>query len=227
MSDDPGEVRVSLVDSKGVEVSCLKITIPPATAPRQFNESSWDKHQTLCKFQEFLKNEDSEGLQVAMRTMDRLECWCEIFKRLSLNPNGVTGKQLLKFWVTYGLYHIPNSLKGDLVYFVDALKMLVPPYSGPSLKLYRGELEARHQNRIYGIAWTSRLEAAVVFARRREPDEGTGVVLEIDATPSMIVVRCEDSHLWNHEQEYIIDPRHIQEVRSLDRSLWQNLDACY
>ncbi len=50
---------------------------------------------------------------------------------------------LLSFWLTYGLHSIPRALKENLVHLVDVFAHLLPPYAGPGLTLYRGELEAR------------------------------------------------------------------------------------
>ena len=57
------------------------------------------------------------------------------------------------------------------------------------------------------------IETAKRFARRREPDEGRGVVLKIEATPDMIVtaLREHSQHtLTLAEDEYIVDPRKIK-----------------
>jgi hypothetical protein len=56
--------------------------------------------------------------------------------------------------------------------------------------LYRGQLEARHLEGTYGIAWTTDLVYAGIFARNREYEnvEGPGVVLRIEASAHMIVV---------------------------------------
>jgi len=40
---------------------------------------------------------------------------------------------------------------------------------------------------IYGIAWTASFDTAKIYADRRTSAKGQGVILKIEATPSMIV----------------------------------------
>jgi hypothetical protein len=65
---------------------------------------------------------------------------------------------------------------------------------------------------VYGVSWTPIFEKAKALADRRLPDEGSGVVLKIEATPSQIVAAARDysEHtLILGEDEYIVDPRLI------------------
>ncbi|MGH9711858.1 MAG: hypothetical protein ACRD5M_00975 [Candidatus Acidiferrales bacterium] len=125
-------------------------------------------------------------------------------------PNEGLGADLLWLWISYG-FHVARSLKGDLI-LVDVFKHLLPPYGGAALTLYRGELNSRHRDRTYGISWTPDLRVARMFADRRYPDEGTGVVLKTDALPEMIVVSPGGHSSYLSEEEYIIDPRLIREI---------------
>jgi hypothetical protein len=181
------------------------------------DDKDWDKDQCILEFRAFLQRRDSHGLEVAMRGLDRLNCWHEAIGQLitGTRPNEVLGRALLGFWISYGL-HIARSLKGDLI-LVDAFKHLLPPYDGPALKLYRGELHSRHVERTYGFSWTPNVSVATMFASRRQSTgEGHAVTLEIDATPAMIAVPPGEHTSWLGEDEYIIDPRLIQTVRVLD-----------
>lgn len=194
--------------------------------PRHFDHTSWDKAQCIREFHGFLRNRDDDGLQAAVHGLDRLNCWQEAFSQLMTghSPDEVLGRGLLSFWVTYGLQSIPLALKGNLILVIDAFKHLLPPYSGPELTLYRGELLSRHNEGIYGLSWTPDISIAQMFAsRRRSLGEGPGVVLEIVATPDVIVASLEQtsSHQhtsWLGEKEYLIDPRlirgSVQEVSS-------------
>jgi len=182
----------------------------------QFDDKAWDQNQCIREFHRFLQSRDNDGLEAAMRALDRLNCWREALSHLmtGASPNEVVGRALLWFWISYG-FHIASSLKGDLV-LVDAFKHLLPPYSGPALKLYRGELRSRHLERIYGISWTPNLSVARMFADRRHDLEGLGVTLEIEATPGMVAASPGEHTSWLGEGEYVIDPRHIQAVGVLD-----------
>jgi hypothetical protein len=129
------------------------------------------------------------------------------------SPNIAKGCALLLFWNIYGLHSIPKGLREDLPHLVGVFKYLLPQYTGEGLTLYRGELESRHTMSVYGISWTPVFEKAKQFADRRLPDEGHGVVLKIEATPTMIVAAVRDysEHtLTLGEDEYLVDPRLIK-----------------
>jgi len=181
------------------------------------SSDSWDKDQCLREFRRALESRDSWRLERAILALDRLNCWHEALGQL-LNENGpkeALGAALLSFWTWKGS-HIATSLQGDWIPLIDALKHLLPPYSGSGRKLYRGELESRRADGKYGMAWTPCIESAGVFARRRFPNEGRGVVLEIDATPEMIIAGPTAHSSSLGEDEYVIDPRLIQAVRVVE-----------
>jgi hypothetical protein len=182
------------------------------------DDKHWDEDQCIREFRAFLQRRDSHGLEVAMmRGLDRLNCWHEAIAQLitGTGPDEDLGRALLGFWISYG-FHIASSLKGDLI-LVDAFKYLLPPYDGPALKLYRGELHSRHVERTYGFSWTSNLSVATMFASRRQiTGEGRAVTLEIEATSEMIAVLPGKHTSWLGEEEYVIDPRLIEAVRVLE-----------
>jgi hypothetical protein len=212
---DPLCIRVMFRGPNGEMTEGPEI-VPSEEPPRQFDDKASDKNQCIHEFRGFLERRDSHGLEAAMRALDRLNCWREAFSQLmtGTSPNEAVGRALLSFWISYG-FHIASSLQGDLI-LVDAFKYLLPPYSGPALKLYRGELRSRHMERIYGISWTPKLSVARMFADRRRDIEGFGVTLEIEATPEMIAASPGEHTSWLGEEEYVIDPRLIQAVRVLD-----------
>ena len=94
-----------------------------------------------------------------MRALDRLDCWHAALEPFMTEPSPSEGlgADLSWFWITYG-FHIARSLKGDLI-LVDVFKHLLPPYAGTGLTLYRGELNLRHQKRIYAVLWRKRHRA--------------------------------------------------------------------
>ena len=188
----------------------------PSNPTPQPNYGEWDKDTCAISLLDRLSGRGGD-LEACMRVMKRLDCWKECIAQFTQgpHPDATVAKELLSFWVIYGHYSIPRGLKDNLPVFVDALRYHLPSYSGPGLTLYRGEVEERHLKGIYGIAWTSRLDAARIFAGNRiTAKEGNGVILKIDASTEMIVAdhtmliggRTED------ELEYIVDPRMIRSV---------------
>lgn len=149
-----------------------------------------------------------------MRKFDEFDCWHEAISQFLAEPfrHDNIGERLLSFWISYG-FHLARSLNGNYI-LTDVFRYLLPQYDGPTLILYRGEAVKQHAKRDYGPSWTPRLEVARMFAERRS-DEGGGVVLEIDASPEMIV-----AYVGNHterlgEFEFFIDTRLIKAVRTI------------
>jgi hypothetical protein len=180
----------------------------------ELNHETWTKDLTCDKFVEFLQNGGAGGPEAMIRALNRHNCWCEALARLKTgqSPNQKLGCFLVSFWITYGISSIPKALKENLVELIEAFKFLLPPYIGPGLTLYRGELESRHIMNVYGISWTPILDVAKMYADRRDDDEGAGVVLKIEATPDMIVASLQqfsDHTSYLVENEYLIDPRTI------------------
>lgn len=212
---DPLRIRIMVHGPNGEVTEGPKI-VPSEEPPRKFDENAWGKDRCIQEFRRFLVLRDDDGLKAAMDALDRLDCWREAFEQLltGASPNEALGSALRRFWISSG-FRIASSLKGNLI-LVDAFRHLSPLYSGPALRLYRGELYSRHVERIYGISWTPQLSVARMFGDRRQSIEGRGVTLEIDAAPNMIVAYAGEHTSWLGEEEYVVDPRLIRTIRVLD-----------
>ena len=212
----PPNIQVVFVDPNGTTTSGPLIVLPQKSVRRPtFNDAAWTQDQTISRFYKYLRNGNGAGLEATVRALNRLDCWPQAVDQLmtGYSPNIPTGRALLSFWNTYGLYSIPRGLRENMPLLVDAFRYLLPPYTGKGLTLYRGELESRHVRGIYGISWTPNLDKAKEFANRRSPDEGHGVVLRLDAIPKLIVaaLRHYSPHtLTLGEDEYLLDPRLIR-----------------
>ena len=101
----------------------LKLSDEP---PRVFDDAVWDCTRCISEFLKFIKAEDNDGLEAAMRAMDRLNCWHDAFECLMAEDNSGfdIGKALRAFWVTYG-FHIADSMKADPI-LLDAMRALLP-----------------------------------------------------------------------------------------------------
>ena len=216
MKQQAPAIQIVFVDKDGTTKNG-PLTTPPTKARKAhgLDDGNWSKEQTVQRFRQFLKSGDDNCLKAVMRALDRHDCWGDALGNLKQgqSPNAKMGDALLSFWFTYGLYSVPRALREDLPHLIDAFHYLLPPYVGQGLTLYRGELASRHRMKVYGIAWTPMLSVAEMFAARRLPDEGQGVVLKLDATPDMIVAKVRDHSehtLRLGEDEYLVDPRKIQ-----------------
>jgi hypothetical protein len=72
-----------------------------------------------------------------------------------------------------------------------ALRVLMPAYKGPEMKLYRGASALERRRRAYGASWTSSLSAAEKFAQDYRVWPGGSVVLETVAAPEAIISAVE------------------------------------
>jgi len=106
----------------------------------------------------------------------------------------------------------------DLV-FLAGLRILLPKYDGPAIRLYRGESFHNRSRRTYGLSWTAGIEVAREFAQSRlhQTSNGGSVLLETLAPPDAII--CAPFLLDNRyaENEYIVDRRCLASVKAIER----------
>ena len=91
---------------------------------------------------------------------------------------------------------------GDDIALVRALRVVLPPYEGPGLRLWRGEWALNQRHRTFGLSWTSHRETAQAFAEGHK-DEAIGgmVLLEAEVCPLL---------------EYLVDRRQLDDVRAVE-----------
>jgi hypothetical protein len=170
----------------------------------------WTKARCVREFADRLRN--GRDIRAVVEAAHRLGCWREAIAQFTHGPSldAPLGKALLDFWMEFGLWSIPRGLKNDLPIFAEALRHALPPYCGPNLTLYRGEQLERHMQGIHGIAWTSDVSVAEMFATRRTAlKDGKGIVLRADAPAHAIITGPTAFPKSIEEQEYIVDPRLI------------------
>lgn len=110
-----------------------------------------------------------------------------------------------------------------------AARVMLPPYTGPAVLLFRGASLLERRRRAYGVSWTDSLAAAEDFAKDYQVWPGGSVVLETLASPAAIVgkmpypkpfteeerAQYPGAHfLKRHEErEYIVDRRQLTRVK--------------
>jgi hypothetical protein len=108
---------------------------------------------------------------------------------------------------------------GDDELFVTALRVLLPSYDGPAIKLFRGQLA----DEPVGLSWTRSYLVALKFAlygaenadannlsKARIPARAGGVVLSSLVHSRAII--CAPCLLGHREGEYIVDPRSLRKI---------------
>jgi hypothetical protein len=107
---------------------------------------------------------------------------------------------------------------GDDLLLIRALRVVLPPYRGPTVTLFRGDGARNCRRRTYGLSWTSELAVAEDFANREwRTTEGGSVVLETLAPPDAILCAPGLHDDRYGENEYLIDRRRLGRVTVLQR----------
>lgn len=81
--------------------------------------------------------------------------------RLSAVPDEIR-QAFLRLWLRYG-DGIRQETDNDLA-LAAGLRMLLPSYEGPPVRLYRGEGARNRKYRTYGLSWTTDRVVAESFA---------------------------------------------------------------
>jgi hypothetical protein len=158
----PDKIEVQVVAPGGevVETLIIEIGNPALTPARVYDHQCWSEAAAFEEFVAAIRQPDGQGLIAAMRAFDRLQCWNAIWARLAqLDVDNDFRASFRSRTCEFG-YRFRQST-GDLKVVIPAFRHLLPPYSGPSLHLYRGELTSKHLMRDYGFSWTTSIEVAL------------------------------------------------------------------
>jgi hypothetical protein len=194
--------------------------------------------------EEFLRACESGDVDAFWTAADRVaeagDGWLSAFRKLISKGRPVSQEiqnAFQQFWIQSKDF--PRRIGNDRV-LCDAVRILLPPYHGPGLLLYRGTTAGERRRRTYGLSWSDDLISAEDFARRCSADDG--IVLETLAPPDAILAAIRYSkpfdaseieqvkhespnaaiHEYHHEREYVIDRRHLGPV-SVVRRVSQNI----
>ncbi|TBH09917.1 hypothetical protein [Rhizobium leguminosarum] len=148
------------------------------------------------------------------------DAWRDAFLaiRKKANPSMAFRLEMGGLWALHGAM-IRNALNDDLL-LADALRKILPPYSGGDMTLYRGEGFENRCKRAYGLCWTSEEPVARYFAKDRASDYPAGtVLLRAEVPKASIVASIHDLDPENGEFEYLVDRRFLKPamIRVLER----------
>jgi len=113
-------------------------------------------------------------------------------------------QQFSTYWIEAG-HHIRAQIANDRL-LVTLLRHILTTYNGNSVKLYRGENEKRWETGNVGVAWTTEIEVAKMFARGLNSNPLGGVLLEGDFKPEAIICGPNSHSTHLGEKQYTIDP---------------------
>jgi hypothetical protein len=212
---DKTEVQFVAPGGEVVESRIFEIGKRALTPARVYDHQCWSGAVAFEEFVAAIRQPDGQGLLAAMRAFDRLQCWNAIWARLAqLDVDNNFRESFRSRTCEFG-YRFRQSVR-DLKVVIAAFRHLLPPHSGPSLHLYRGELISKHEMRDYGFSWTTSLEVAQMFTRRRiAVDNEPGILLETIAPVEAIIAGPAPTSP-NVEHEYIVDPHELKDIRVIE-----------
>jgi hypothetical protein len=101
---------------------------------------------------------------------------------------------------------------------MDAMRALLPPYTGPALVAYRGDSFFNRRRRTYGMSWSANIDVARLFAEGNwRTFEGGSVLLRAEAPPESIVLAVNPDDDPYGESEVIVDRRRLRGVEVVAR----------
>lgn len=208
-------IRITLVSPDGKQTSEVILPVDQTKSVRRFGHEGWGREESIRRFRWYLARGDQNGIEASYDALVRHECLGDALQDCmsGTRPNMRKTRALLLLWNARGLWSLPRALGDNLAIFTDAIRYFAPTYDGDTLTLYRGQSRDRYERGIFGIAWTTQLAIAEQFAPFRDTP---GVVLELQATPELIVAHVPDfistpktnpeSNL-EFEDEYLVDLR--------------------
>jgi hypothetical protein len=115
-------------------------------------------------------------------------------------------------FLAYWVQHKGFGIREDHRALRIVARVLMPPYSGPAMRLYRGACIKEWRHRIYGFSWTSNIEVARSFAQNYSYVPGGNLVMETVAPRKAIL--CA---VGAEEDEYIIDRKLLKGLTVVQR----------
>jgi hypothetical protein len=172
-----------------------------------------------ARFVEAVKAHDPEALIRSLEDVDHTQAWKLVFKgcKKLADVSHEVRMAFLDVWVRHGV-GLREEVNDDRL-FVAGLRVLLPPYTGPALDLYRGDGFANRKYRTYGLSWSTDEGMADGFARGVwRTTEGGSVLLRVNAQPDAIICDTRAFPAYQDlEHEVIVDPRKLRGVTVVRR----------
>lgn len=122
-------------------------------------------------------------------------------------------KSFHSFWIEKG--HRIRSQVNDDKQLLRVLRILLPPYIGEGLWIYRGENLARFEAQKIGFCWTAREDIAKMFASGLNAYKTGGVLLKAWASPAAIISGTHGHSKYLGEDEITVDGFSVENLQVL------------
>lgn len=140
-----------------------------------------------------------------LRTITSERRWADVATHLLKQPRfGADASWFGTYWIESG-HHIREQLGNDQK-LVQLLRLLLTPYEGESMELFRGENKDRWSNGQIGLAWTSSMETARMFGRGLNAVHSGGVLLRAQFDAAAIISAPNSHSTYLGEAQFTVDP---------------------
>lgn len=117
-------------------------------------------------------------------------------------------------WIEKG--HFIREKMGDDIQLLELLRLLMPPYEGNGMMLYRGENTDRYRIGRIGFCWTSNEDKARQFARGLNAYKSGGVLLRAWVPAGAILAGMHPHSQYLGEYEITIDGTGVEQLEVLE-----------
>ena len=199
-----------------------KIIYKPSPEYREFLAQKAEKRraerQAVREFADAVRASDGKRTARAFSVVEELGQWTAAMRAVAVLPPPTNDfrRRFLGVWLSVG-DSLRNNVEDDLV-LIDALRVLLPPYKGSALKLYRGETGWNRRRRTYGLAWSTSKEVARQFAEGSARTSVGGSVLIETLAPAKAII-CAPAEVDDRygELEVLVDRKRLRAVNVLER----------
>lgn len=127
-----------------------------------------------------------------------------------------------QFWTTSG-FNIRRKVDDDIL-LAEMLRKMLPPYSGCSMQLFRGEGGNNWDLNKIGFCWSSDINIAKKFACGVNCDNGSGGILLSCFVSAEAIISGPSAHSHHlGESEYTVDPHMLTDILALERITWDQM----
>ena len=142
--------------------------------------------------------------------------WPAMARHLLQDPGSTYFRQALAtYWITAG-HHIRGQI-GDERIVAELLRLVLPPYTGEAMVLYRGENALAYESGRIGFAWTPDMDVARMFGRGLNASPGGGLLLKARFAPGGILSGPNKYSLYLGERQYTTDPFAEVQIEVVER----------
>jgi hypothetical protein len=121
----------------------------------------------------------------------------------------------LPVWIDTGCESLRKYLP-NVPITIAALRVLLPPYKGNDVGLFRGASWREWEEKTFGMSWTDERKVGRIHARKPALFGLDGALFETLVPARAIISRVAPGVDRLEEREFIVDPRYLGDVHLLE-----------